>query len=442
MMPHSIRRIYPVAVVSTLAVLLISTRATNAADVETMSLPPHNPTLGVLVRQALENHPSLSALDARHRAALEGVTPARTWPDPQIMVGLTNVSATNLTLGDQAMSQLRLQVSQRIPWRGTLELSADVTERSADIVNATIHSRRNNLAADVTRAGLGIYHVDRRVEIERAITDMLRQMADAIEPRVAVGTASQDNFISITLEADAADARLTGLMDRRFALVASLEALLGDVSSKPLDSIDVGPIPSLVYDVREYIDTAYATHPVLARIRTELKREEVKRQLSERRRIPDPTVSASYGYRGDMAGVYSAAVGVSLPIWMDQRQNAQVRMSTELVEARRHEVEVAELSISGRITSLIARIKATDTLRLRYTDHLIPNAHQAVDAASAGYVVGRTGLIDVLDSVRRLHMMRLEALKQEVSERVLFVYLEEALGSAARIADGSAAFTH
>jgi outer membrane protein, heavy metal efflux system len=442
MMPHSIRRIYPVAVVLTLAVLSISARATNAAEVDTLSLPPYNPTLGILVRQALENHPSLSALDARHRAALEGVIPSQTWPDPQIMVGLTNVSATDLTLGDQAMSQLRLQVSQRIPWRGTLELSSDVTERSADIVNATIQSRRNSLAADVTLAGLDIYHTDRRVEIERAIAAMLRQMADATEPRVAVGAASQDDFISVTLEADVADVRLTELTDRRIALVASLETLLGDVSSNPLDSIDVGPMPSLVNTVRIYIDTAYATHPVLVRLRTELEREEVKQQLNERQRIPDPIVSASYGYRGDMAGVYSAAVGVSLPIWMDRRQNAQVRMSRELVEARRREVEVTELSISGRITSLIARIKATDTLRLRYADHLIPNAQQAVDAVSAGYVVGRTGLIDVLDSVRRLHMMRLEALKQEVSERVLFVSLEESLGSAARIADGSAAFTH
>lgn len=397
-------------------------------------------TLRSLVDAALQNDPALTAISARTRAASENVSAASTWADPRLMVGLANIGATEWTVGSEGMAQVRLELSQQIPWRGTLGASKRVAEGDVNVVAAAEAVRRNELAADVAAAAIELYHLDERVRIEEAIFALYRSMAETVTARVETGGVSQENLIVMLLEVETADARLVELRDRRLALISNLNALLNRPATTRIDSIELGELATIPDDNATLTELAKRDHPGIAQQRLSVSRDEARQKLAESQRIPDPMVGVAYGYRGSMAGIYSVSLGIPLPVHMDNRQNARARASTEVVAAGRAQVDAAETEIGGRVHVLLDRLRSTHGLRIAYSESLVPRAEQAVDATLASYSVGRTSLISVLDAGRRLHRLRLEELQLEVLERTMFVSLEQLVGTAPQIATGNAMF--
>lgn len=418
---------------------LIAALATSATSVPTQSADVNaalsrTPSLNQLVAHALARHPDFAALDAEQRGAFETIGPAGAWPDPQVMIGVMNVSATDWTVGTEPMAQLQLQVTQRIPRPSTLRHAREIAERDVSLAAVSIETRRNRLAADVARAGLDLYHLDERIAIEQTIVNRYREMNEAAEARATVGSISGDELTSVSLEMESAEAKLMELRDRRPAIVAEVNALVNRPVGAPIDRVIVGnlaPIPPVATDL---IDTALVVQPDLVRGRIAVERAEANRRLVDALRIPDPAITAAYAWRGEMDGVYSVSAGISLPIQMDRTRNARVRQAAAMVEARQRILESAERDVIGRVDALVLRLHANAELLARYQSTLIPRAENVVEARLAGYAVGRTSLLAVLDAVRRLEYLHLEALGLEVTQRKLTITLQETLGSAAKLA--------
>lgn len=394
------------------------------------------PTLRAVVEYALANHPAIAAQTARWQADTEAIAPASTWHDPHVGVGLTNIGATDWTVGDQPMAQIRIQASQRVPWRGTLARARDVATHAASASQVAVDARRNDVAAAAGRSALGVYRLDRQVAVQRDISEMLRLMVLASEARVSVGAGRQEDLIGLTLEHETLEARIAEAGRRRPALVAAVNAALNRDPGTTLDSIVVAPLSGVPTDAESLIDTTLAAHPDIRRRRAMVRAAEFRVALAERRRISDPTLTAAYGYRADLDGVYSVGIAVPLPVHRDRRQDAAVRASARMAEAARRELEAVERAYVGGTESAAARLAASSELLVAYRERLIPRAHEVLDATYASYATGRTNLISVLDAVRRLHRLRLDAISLDVSSRMGAIELAHATGKAALLATG------
>ncbi len=398
-------------------------------------------TLATLVSEALANHPAISAAEASARAAEESVAPAGTWPDPMVGFGITNVGATDWSLGDQAMSQVTLQATQRIPWIGKLALRDEIADAGVRMAEARVAAQRDNLSLSVARKALAIYRLDGTLGIEASMLAAFRQMSLAAEGRVAVGAVPQDDLVSIMLDTEASQTRIHALRNRRPGLVANVNELLDRSLSTRFDSLAAGELPDVPTDTAALAAMALRHRPRIALAREMVAQAEDRRLLAIRNRIPDPVATARYGYRGDKTGVYHTSVGIALPIWMGRRQDAAVRAAGEVLRQRELLVRSSELETAGAVVALVARLDAGRRLLGDYEARLIPRAGQLVSARLASYTTGRTSLIAVLDAVRRLQRLRLQELGHEVAQRLAFVELEHVLGHAADIATGTAPYT-
>jgi len=402
--------------------------------------PGTSETLSELATYALEHHPELRAREASVRAAGEATSPAHTWPDPQLSVGVMNVGATEWTVGSMDMAQASVQIAQEIPWRGKLGLSLEVAKADVTQAEAALAGARNRLAAEVALAALDIYELDRTIRIESEIRDTYQEMVRAAEGRFAVGEAMQQDVVSMMLDVDMSTVEINDARERRAALVAKLDGLLNRPVGAPFDSLTVAPLPSAPTDTAALVARALEDQPELARSRASVAQAEAMRELSLKNKVPNPMVMARYGNRGAKPGIYEIGVSIGLPVWSERRQNAEVRQAAAMLDMRRREKSAAELETTSMVGSVVARLRANERLLSAYGTALLPRAKQVVEASSAAYSVGQTSLIMVLDAVRKWHRLQREALEYEVMQRRMFVELEQMLGHAARIADGTASY--
>ena len=335
------------------------------------------------------------------------------------------------------MAQIRLQVVQSVPRPSALRQAHIVAEHDVSLLSASIESRRNHVAADVARSALELYHFDRRIAIEQTIVDRYRDMYESAEARAVVGVVTNDELASISLEKAAAEAKIAELLDRRPARVAELNAFIYRPRNEQLDGIVVDDLTPLPVTNADLVEAARTNQPDLTRRRLLVRRAEANWRLVDTQRIPDPAITAAYAWRGEMDGIYSVSAGVALPLQMDRTRGARVRHAAAMVEARERNLESAEREVAGRVDALLVRQRANAGLVTQYESTLIPGGEQVVDARLAGYAVGRTNLIAVLDAVRRLEQLRLDALEAEVTHRKLTITLYEAIGSAVNLAVGT-----
>ena len=146
------------------------------------------------------------------------------------------------------------------------------------------------------------------------------------------------------------------------------------------------------------------------------ERAKLAAELARRNLRPDFVASAAYMNRGSLPLMWSAAVGVSIPLWAGEKQRPLIVEADSLFE-----------SASARETSLCRQIQALTEERLIRIDSLAAEAkldaegilvqdRLSVDAALASYRTGSVPFVTVLEALgtyfsdRRAAVSRLASL--------------------------------
>ena len=146
------------------------------------------------------------------------------------------------------------------------------------------------------------------------------------------------------------------------------------------------------------------------------ERAKLAAELARRNLRPDFVASAAYMNRGGLPLMWSAAVGVSIPLWAGKKQRPLIVEADSLFE-----------SASARETSLCRQIHALTEERLIRIDSLAAEAtldaegilvqdRLSVDAALASYRTGSVPFVSVLEALgtffsdRRAAVSRLASL--------------------------------
>ena len=130
-----------------------------------------------------------------------------------------------------------------------------------------------------------------------------------------------------------------------------------------MDAVEAGPIPGTADSTS---NVTVENHPLLARQRALLAAADAKVDLARSNRVPEPMITARYGYRAELDGVYEAGLSISLPVWMGRRQNAELRSAHEARAGRAHGVEAAELQLGARAEQVSSTVRAARTMYEAY----------------------------------------------------------------------------
>src|SRR5437667_70407 len=348
-------------------------------------------SLQSLVTEALARNPTVAQRQAAVRAATLRIRPAGSPPDPMLTVGVMDLVLPHFEFNQSDFTEADVELSQEIPWPGTLGARSGVMRAAA--------------------AG---------------------QLSTT---RYATGAAPQSDPLQAKLARDRLRSEEFALESERIASLAAVNSLRnrapGDsVQGTSIDpaALRAGAVPQPPSD--SLVALALANHPRLALRRAAVDAATHTIQVERLGARPDFTLSARYGYRPVAFGFnfpdfFSAFVGVRLPIWAWRKQNRLADAARADSTGAAAGLRDAELQLSREVTEAAARVHASQQRLALLVDGVLPNARGTVESVLRSYQVGRAEFLTLLSVEDARYRAELEAVAVAADYQAQLVMLRQ-----------------
>jgi outer membrane protein TolC len=349
-----------------------------------------------LALSVLEANPGLAAMEAAAEAAAFGIEPAGSLDDPMLSYG-----AAPLTAGAGRSLNQKVEISQRIPWPGTLAARESAARFEAVAAGRDADTLRLQLIAQAKSAYAEWRYIDSALDIHHATQALLDELIATAQTRYAAGRALKQDVLQAEVERADLENHLLRLLRERATVQARINALLNRAPDAPLPAaapISLQPTPPALEVLQPL---ALAQHPELSRLNAEISASESQVTLAEKAFYPNFQVGVSYNSLWDETDK-RPFFGVSINIPFDRGKRR-----SELDQARA-ELRRTQLSLSERRAQLLAElataraevIQAQKSVAL-YRDELVPLAAQYLEAAIADYQSGAGAFLNVITAEQR-----------------------------------------
>jgi outer membrane protein TolC len=375
--------------------------------------------LQALVAEALARNPSVAQRHAAVRAATLRIRPAGTLPDPMLTVGVMDLLLPHFEFNQSDFTEADVELSQEIPWPGTLGARAGVVRAAAAGARAEEGAVRRELTAAMAAAYYQLRYAVTALETARRQRELLEAAVQLSTTRYATGMAPQSDPLQAKLARDRLRSEEYGIESDRVAALAAVNALRGRAArdSVPVTPLEpaavraaVTPLPS----TDSLVATALDAHPRLTVGRAKVDEATGTIQVERLGARPDFTVTLRYGYRPrafnfNFPDFFSAFVGLRLPIWAWRNQNRLADAARADSTAAAVGLRDIELQLSREVTETAARVQAAQQRLALLVDGVLPTARGTVESVHRTYQVGRTEFLTLLSVEDALYRAELEA---------------------------------
>jgi len=357
------------------------------------------------VVRALQDNPDLAQMQARYQALREIPSQRGVLPDPVLSVNAMNLPTDTFHVGQEAMTQMQVGISQSFPFPGKLALREQISELAADAAGYGFEETRIRLVRDVKRSWWQLFYLDRALDIVQSNQALLRNLVQVVRTKYEVADGRQQDVLLAQLE-------LSKLIDQQLDLKALRRGQaiqLNRLMAAPADSTLQLPLkineslPELA-PAERLLQLAEDQRPLLQQLESRVGSARSQLDLANKDYYPDFKLGLAYGERrGEAPGgvsrpdLLSVMMSVNLPIHTGRRQSSAVKQRTHELSQSRYQLE-DEL---GRVRAEVLQA-VTDYERARqqltlFKGGIIPQAEQTVASMRAGYQVDE---VDFLNLVR------------------------------------------
>jgi len=372
-------------------------------------------TLAGTVELATRSAPLLGALDARQQAASEELLRAGALPDPELMLGIDNLTATGndaFAIGADPMTMRKIGFRQRLPAPAKREAERRMALAERDLRTAQLQVG----TLTVGRVSGEAWVLRWAAEHERALLQALladtRLATRAARARVSAGGNPGDVLAVRALELEIEN-QLSSSEAGIASANASLQRWLGEQALRPLamapDFADP-PLPearALVLLDRTADLLEFAAHDA---------RADAAVSAARAQRRPDFSIAAGYGQRAaSRADMISLEFAIDLPLFTANRQDRGIAASIATRDALHAEHEDARRAAVAAIRADYAQWAALVAQTQRDQRERLPLLHDRSALALASYRSGQSldGWIDArrdevqasIETTRRLQAL-------------------------------------
>jgi outer membrane protein TolC len=360
-----------------------------------------------LVGEALARNPTLAQRQAAVRAATLRIRPAGTLPDPMLSVGVMDLQLPRFEFNRSDFTEVDAELSQEIPWPGTLGARSGVMRAAAAGARAEEGAVRRELIVATAMAYYRLGYAVTALETLRRQRELLEAAVQISTTRYATGAVPQSDPLQAKLARDRLRSEEFALESERVAALAAVNALR---NRAPRDSVPITPIdpaavraavtPQLPTD--SLVGVALAAHPRLAIGRAAVDAATRTIQVERLGARPDFTVTLRYGYRPALGGqfnlpdFFSAFIGLRLPIWAGRKQNRLADAARADSTGAAAGLRDGELQLGREVTEAAARVQASQQRLALLVDGVLPTARGTVESVLRSYQVGRAEFLTLL----------------------------------------------
>lgn len=359
-------------------------------------------TLQEAVELAQGQDPWLSGSLKREESLKALSVEANTLPDPTVSVGLANLPVDSFEFSEEAMTQLKVGVSQMFPRGKSLALKQEKLERLSQMQPYAREDRKAQVAVNVGQLWLEVYRHEKSIHLIERDRSLFEHLVDVAQSsyRTASGRTRQQDLVRAQLELTRLDDRLTQLRQQEDLYLAKLGEWLSDAPisiSLEENSVAVASAKTIAHwksftnrkDASE-LGELLGEHPKILAIDEKIKAFDSSVNLAKQAYKPQWGVNASYAYRDDTpmgaprSDFFSVAVTLDVPLFSKNRQDKKLRSAKAEYEAIKTEKALALRQLkSGLETAQAVYARLLERKELFDTRLLQEMAEQAEASLSA-----------------------------------------------------------
>lgn len=384
--------------------------------------------LPLLVAEALERNPDLSAAQARVTSARHRIPQAKALPDPSISTGYTNVGLNSYTFGKYDDAQWAFSVSQAVPFPGKLIQKGKVAEKETETLALQLLALKLATAARVKELYYDLFVAHRTLEILADKAKLLDQVEKAALARYASTLGDQKDVVMAQTEKYMLLEKVEMVRQRLSTLEGMLNAILGrDVKSslgKPTEPSKT-PYKKSLDDL--LVKASFDSPETKARMK-KVEKAEAKVSQAKAEFVPDVTLSAGYGQKGyrtsqepltatgpdgsDITGtpgyrqrwtdMWSASVSMTVPIFFFMKQAEGLKESRSDLSESKYDLEAGKNMIASSIRENYSMLQSAERLSELISTGTLPKVRQDYQLALAGYAGGKADIYAVVGRLKSL----------------------------------------
>ena len=379
--------------------------------------------LASLIAELEGVNPEIKAARQRWEAAKAVVPQVQALPDPRLQFGYQRMPMTDPLQG--AMYGF----GQEIPFPGKLSLKGEVAQREAERMEQEFNATRLRLIAALKEGYFNLHFVHKSIEIVERNKALLLQFEKTAKARYSVGQAAQQDVFRAQLEISRVLDRLAVLDQQKESLHAAINRLVNRPPAGPLGTPDEIHTTILTIPLQELSERADAFSPALLATAKGIDRSERSVSLAKRQYYPDFDITA-LGLRNDRINDngYQVMVGIKIPLFYETKQKQGVREAMAGLEGAREEFAATRQDLLFQVKDGFVQAQRAERLITILRDAIIPQATLALQAAQAGYGVGKVDFLTLLNSLLTLQDSQLELHGEMVNHEKALARLEAVTG--------------
>jgi len=352
--------------------------------------------LKAFITEAVAANPAVKEKAQLTTASKEAVGPAGALDNPEVSVGLLNLPVDTFAFNQVDMTNApQVAVRQKLPFPGKRRLRSEVAEEQSRSDDFSHQDKINEIRSRVIQDYWNLSLAYASYDITQKDKQMWEQVVQVAETRYAVGQGLQADVLQAQVE-------LGNYLDRLFQWQQRQESIKADLNalrSKPPVTTIARPQPLKARPLNLNLDNLLAQaaeQPQLQALKSQVDKQEKAVKLARKDFFPDFGVGVAYGFRENKPPVtrpdfFSTTLSVDLPVWRNAKQKPKLREQ----EARQAAAQEAYQSFWDKAGAAI-KDRYVILQRLSQQIHLygrgiVPQAHQAAEAALAAY---QTGTLD------------------------------------------------
>jgi len=375
---------------------------------------PNAVSIRDLLRIVREKSPRYAVAHSQIEVAQADVAAADVLPNPKVSYGRFDQAGGRRNTQFDGPSQQNVTVEVPLLLAGQRGARKDAAQRRVEVAEADVETQYNRLIRESWRLFTQLLAGQQRVAVLEEANRELERLQKIITGKENAGTASRYDVMRITQELQSLKARLKNAHTDNAGVTGELGVLLGFPDWKPQAEGVLTPI-GVSADIKTLWLQAEHHNPELENARRETVAADSGLERARRERWPVPSLLLGTAFTDQPYGNTTyVGVSVDLPLF-DRGQGGMARASAEkhaavlkrelLLATTRRELE--------RAVEVLSRRRATLTEFDREVVSPLPTLKQMAEDA---YRLGKTGLLELLDSSRSSTEIKLNHLELLVAE--------------------------
>ncbi len=377
-----------------------------------------------LVTKVLSANPQIEIAQATWQASNARIDQISSFEDPRL-----NYTMAPMTIGGQSNYGQRIEISQKLPWLGKLDLRHATASHKAEAEQHKIAILQLQLSGIAKALFSDWYFVHQATAINKTQLTLLTEFRAISMNRYSTGEASKQETLQADVEIALLEHQTIRLKRERRTIRAHINTLLNQSPDKPLakpaDLKTIGTLP----EIKLLQEQALQSRPELKALNATIKAAKSNAELALKNNYPDINLKAGYNSLWDNSDKhFTIGIGFNLPLYQGKHRAEESEALALNKQAEWTRVDfIAQLKEEVQVA--YDRVHESQHILGLYKDKLLPLAKESAQTAQSNYQAGKGDFLTLINSEKNHLQTELQVEQALTNTYKRLAELESAVGS-------------